>query len=337
MKCIGHERVIDALSNQYDEGRMEISVVHGPYQVGKTYIAIELEKRHDAVYMMGRMANETTHVEALSKALNLPRDAFSSLEEAFTCVFEESLKRRMMLIIDDYPALVDAVPQAPILLRDMMSRYGEYGQLFIVVIGTSVDQLKGRIIGEASLIAPFVRNYHEVAPLTVDDVRALPWHFSDDESTIIHRITNGMPSYLAHIDARLSLEDNVIELFFKPTGVLFSEPQRILGRDIRNLSAANAILSSLAKMDKPFYMELSNASEIKSGTFATRLGDLMEMHIVGRVQGGSRGPLKYSDYHFTNTMFEFWYTYVFPNLEDIYRGKGAQVYKGAVKSYFIKK
>lgn len=35
MKCSNHEAVIDAIMEQYNQGRMEMSVVHGPYSVGK--------------------------------------------------------------------------------------------------------------------------------------------------------------------------------------------------------------------------------------------------------------------------------------------------------------
>ena len=58
-----------------------------------------------------------------------------------------------MLIIDDYPSFVDTVPQAPIILRDLMETYRDHGKVFVLLMGTHVDELKGRILGESSLIA----------------------------------------------------------------------------------------------------------------------------------------------------------------------------------------
>ncbi len=37
--------VIDAIMELYNQDRMEMSVVHGPYSVGKTYIARALQAR----------------------------------------------------------------------------------------------------------------------------------------------------------------------------------------------------------------------------------------------------------------------------------------------------
>ena len=145
-----------------------------------------------------------------------------------------------------------------------------------------------------------------------------------------------MPGNLVHIDPTASVDDNIVRLFFRPEGALYMEPQRLLMRYIRNAGAANAILYALAQLDKPFYTELCHASELKSGTFATRMADLLDMAIIGRLQGGSRGPLRYSDYHFVNTMFQFWFEYVFPYMEDIHCGDGPHVYDTMVKPVFAK-
>ena len=66
------------------------------------------------------------------------------------------------------------------------------------------------------------------------------------------------------------------------------------------------------------------------------MADLLDMAIIGRLQGGSRGPLRYSDYHFVNTMFQFWFEYVFPYMEDIHCGDGQHVYDTMVKPVFAK-
>ena len=95
---------------------------------------------------------------------------------------------------------------------------------------------------------------------------------------------------------------------------------------MKNITGANAILSGLATLERPYYVELLQASQIKSGTFTSRLNDLMSMGLVGRIQANSRGPAKYADYHFTNSMFHFWYRYVYKYWGDIVRGNGADVY-----------
>ena len=334
MKCSNHEAVVDAIVEQYNQGRMEMSVVHGPYSVGKTYIARELQNRlgkNHTIYLLGRLANESIHIRSIERALEVPTGEYKTLEDALRGVFQASLDKRILLIIDDYPSFVDTAPQAPLVLRDLMETYRDHGNIFVLLMGTHVDELKGRILGESSLIATYIHSYFKVNPCTHDDVRALGWDYTDEDLAKIYYVTGGMAGNLVHIDSSLSVDENIVRLFFKPQGLLCMEPQRLLMRYIRNVGAANAILYALAQLDKPFYTELCHASELKSGTFATRMADLLDMEIIGRIQGGSRGPLRYADYHFVNTMFQFWYQFVFPHLEEINCGQGQYIYNTIAK------
>ena len=334
MKCSNHEAVVDAIVEQYNQGRMEMSVVHGPYSVGKTYIARELQNRlgkNHTIYLLGRLANESIHIRSIERALEVPTGEYKTLEDALRGVFQASLDKRILLIIDDYPSFVDTAPQAPLVLRDLMETYRDHGNIFVLLMGTHVDELKGRILGESSLIATYIHSYFKVNPCTPDDVRALGWDYTDEDFAKIYYVTGGMAGNLVHIDSSLSVDENIVRLFFKPQGLLCMEPQRLLMRYIRNVGAANAILYALAQLDKPFYTELCHASELKSGTFATRMADLLDMEIIGRIQGGSRGPLRYADYHFVNTMFQFWYQFVFPHLEEINCGQGQYIYNTIAK------
>ena len=334
MKCSNHEAVVDAIVEQYNQGRMEMSVVHGPYSVGKTYIARELQNRlgkNHTIYLLGRLANESIHIRSIERALEVPTGEYKTLEDALRGVFQASLDKRILLIIDDYPSFVDTAPQAPLVLRDLMETYRDHGNIFVLLMGTHVDELKGRILGESSLIATYIHSYFKVNPCTPDDVRALGWDYTDEDLVKLYHVTGGMPGNLVHIDPSLSVDENIVRLFFKPQGLLCMEPQRLLMRYIRNVGAANAILYALAQLDKPFYTELCHASELKSGTFATRMADLLDMEIIGRIQGGSRGPLRYADYHFVNTMFQFWYQFVFPHLEEINCGQGQYIYNTIAK------
>ena len=178
MKCVNHEAVIDSIMEQYEKACMDMSVVYGPYSVGKTYIAKELQNRltsNHVVYLLGRLANESVHIRSIERGLDMPSGSFRTLEEALRRVFQMSVDKHMMFIIDDYPALVDTAPQVPILLRELMETYRDYGKMFVLLMGTHVDELKGRILGESSLIAPYIHSHFKVEPFKLVDVSALCW------------------------------------------------------------------------------------------------------------------------------------------------------------------
>ncbi len=76
------------------------------------------------------------------------------------------------MVIDDYPSLVEAVPQFPIHLRDLLDTYKDTSRLNIILMANGLEQLDGRIIGDRSLIAPFVSEYLEVKPFSLVDMKS---------------------------------------------------------------------------------------------------------------------------------------------------------------------
>ena len=53
-----------------------------------------------------------------------------------------------------------------------------------------------------------------------------------------------------------SIDTNIINLFFPYRALSFEETQNILHRDMKNITGANAILSGLATLERPYYVEL---------------------------------------------------------------------------------
>ena len=340
MNFVGRAEIIERIQSRIAMGQMSLCVVYGPHRSGKSYVASQLVRRHKAIYLAGRMANESVHVADINRALEArfvpvnAQDTFEpveSLQQAFVRLFESSVKTPQTVVIDDYPSLVEAVPQFPIHLRDLLDTYKDTSRLNIILMANGLEQLDGRIIGNRSLIGPFVSEYLEVKPFSLVDMKSLGLHYAKDDLRTVFAVTGGLPAYVQYFDNGESIDTNIINLFFSVTGALFEETQYILHRDMKNITGANAILTGLASLERPYYVELLQESQIKSGTFTSRLNDLMSMGLVGRIQASSRGTAKYADYHFTNSMFHFWYRYVYKYWGDIVRGYGADVYYNHVK------
>ena len=190
MNFVGRAEIIESIQSRIVEGNMSLCVVYGPHRSGKSYVASQLVRRHKALYLAGRMANESVHVADMNRALEarfVPTDdqdkfePVDSLHQAFIGLFESSVKTPQTVVIDDYPSLVEAVPQFPIHLRDLLDTYKDTSRLNIILMANGLEQLDGRIIGERSLIGPFVSEYFEVKPFSLVDMKSLGLHYAKDD------------------------------------------------------------------------------------------------------------------------------------------------------------
>ncbi|MFQ8977672.1 MAG: AAA family ATPase, partial [Veillonella sp.] len=245
MNFVGRAEIIESIQSRIAMNQMSLCVVYGPHRSGKSYVASQLVRRHKALYLAGRMANEAIHVADMNRALEarfVPTDEqdkfepITSLQEAFEGLFESSVKTPQTVVIDDYPSLVEAVPQFPIHLRDLLDTYKETSQLNIILMANGLEQLDGRIIGDRSLIGPYVSEYFEVKPFSLVDMKSLGLHYAKDDLRTVFAVTGGLPAYVQYFDNGESIDTNIINLFFSVSGALFEETQHILHRDMKNIT-----------------------------------------------------------------------------------------------------
>ncbi len=196
-------------------------------------------RRHKALYLAGRMANEAIHVADMNRALEarfVPTDEQGQIRtRSLACkrplrgYLKSSVKTPQTVVIDDYPSLVEAVPQFPIHLRDLLDAYRETSHLNIILMANGLEQLDGRIIGDRSLIGPYVSEILRGETVLLGGHEILrAFHYAKDDLRTVFAVTGGLPAYVQYFDNGESIDTNIINLFFSVSGALFEETQHIL-------------------------------------------------------------------------------------------------------------
>ena len=138
------------------------------------------------------------------------------------------------MVIDDYPSLVEAVPQFPIHLRDLLDTYKD------------TSRLKHHFDGKWSGAARWPHHWRTQPHRSVR-VRILrgetillggyeilgPSLYAKDDLRTVFAVTGGLPAYVQYFDNGESIDTNIINLFFSVSGALFEETQNILHRDMK--------------------------------------------------------------------------------------------------------
>ena len=70
--------------------------------------------------------------------------------------------------------------------------------------------------------------------------------FTSEEQAVLYGVTGGIPEYLSRINPRISLDKNLIELFFDESGRLFEEPVNLLKQELREPATYHSIISAIA-------------------------------------------------------------------------------------------
>lgn len=109
-------------------------------------------------------------------------------------------------------------------------------KLFLSVICTKSLYKKIAVGTNQIFLKPF--NYYESAQF-------LP-NYSNEDKAIVYGVTGGVAKYLTLFDDNISLDENLINNFFKPSGYLYEEPANLLMQEFRSINTYNNVIEVCA-------------------------------------------------------------------------------------------
>jgi hypothetical protein len=148
--------------------------------------------------------------------------------------------------------------------------------------------------------------------------------FSYEDTLTLFSVTGGVPEYLSRVDKSLSVQENVRDLFFNPSGRLFEEPTNLLKQELKMPETYNAIIAAIAGGSSKLN-EIATKVGIETSQTSKMLSTLISLGIVRKEIPVTEAKSKKSIYILNDWMFVFWYRFVLPEISRITAGVGEEV------------
>lgn len=156
---VGRENELDFFQRIYDKGGFAYLVVYGDPGVGKTAFVREFTKDKTTVYFTGRDVSEAEHVSTLVEAVNqvLGKEVWPTCEHpwrrggflfqyALEDLFAYSTEHRFVLVIDDYPKIVESVMGASSILQRLIDEYKDSSQMMLLLCGGPEEYMREKVM-----------------------------------------------------------------------------------------------------------------------------------------------------------------------------------------------
>lgn len=329
---IGRKRELAALQKQYIGNQFEFTVIYGRRRVGKTAIINEFVKDKDVIYFTGVESNADQNLKNLSQSImslnpDLPVGSeFPSFQAALEFVFSLAKDKRIVFVMDEYPYVAKASKTMASTLQLLIDRYQDTSKLFLILCGSSMSYMEDHVLAYKAPLYGRRTAQMKIRPFAFTEVCEFFQNFSDEDKAIAYGIVGGTPQYLLQVNDRLSIKENIQDIYLNPNSFLFEEPLNLLKQEVREPANYNAIISAIATGAT----KLSEISgKVKEDTSActayirnlTSLGILKKETPYGEV--GNRKTI----YTIEDNMFRFWYRFVADNISLISRGATEIAYK----------
>ncbi len=333
---IGREKELAKLQAMYNSNRFEMPVFYGRRRVGKTTLITEFCKGKKAIYYQSIKATAKTNLEGLSRAVwgtLMPEQEmppFSSLEQLLKYVTDQARHERLILVIDEYPYWAEDDSSISSVLQSCIDHMMLDSKLFLILCGSSMSFMENQVLGYKSPLYGRRTAQFKMQPFTFFESQRMLKGFSLEDQAILYGCTGGIPLYMQDVDPHKTVDENIISMFFDPTGRMFEEPGNLLKQELSNPAVYQTLLQAISNGASRLN-ELAQAVSKETAAATAYVNQLIELGIIIKETPATEKAGKKTIYTLSDSMFRFWYSYVMPGLSLISAGHGDIFYKQRVK------
>ena len=327
---IGREEELSVFQKLYDKNTFQMAVIFGRRRIGKTTFVnkfIEKNKCKSVSFvstemteseLLSRMGKDV--LENLAPSLS-DKIKFDSFDAIFDFLGEAAQKEKIIFVIDEYPYLAKACPYMNSLLQKYIDHNWKNTNLFFILLGSLISFMREDVLGSNAPLHGRANLEIKMNPFGYKETGLFIPSYNAESKAIVYGVTGGVAKYLEQFDKKLSLDENIENLFFS-RNAFFSDEQikTIATGEKSNPAAYNSMINAIAN-GKTKYNEIQTATGMSDISFC--LKNLMASEIVERRE--SSKPY----YVIADTMLDFYFRYVMPGASLINSGKG--------KAYYTKK
>ena len=238
---VGREKELRDLQRLYEEDSFQMFVLYGRRRVGKTTLLNEFCKGKGTIFYSAEQSSRKSNLDKFSQQIfsyygetNL--QPFLDWEKAFSYIEEKQEGERLIVVLDEFPYLAQQDPSMISVLQHLIDHKLCFGRLFLILCGSYMGFMEKEVLGAESPL--FGRRTAQLKLKTFDffTAKEMMKGFSLEDQMLLYGILGGTPMYLARLNPKRSLQENITDLFLMPTGYLYEEPMLLLRQEVQEPS-----------------------------------------------------------------------------------------------------
>jgi len=343
MKFINRHQELDFLQKKYASNEAELIILYGRRRIGKTELLNEFSKDKKPLFFMGRAESKEDTLRRFNLLLmeyfndiTLARSALSGWESFFEYLAEKS-KKRLVLVIDEFPIIVDKFPEILSILQDKWDNMLKNSKIMLVLCGSSISMMEKYTLDYKSPIYGRRTGQWMVDRLNIVNMKEFFPHYSFEDILTVFSTIDTIPGYLVKFDADLPVWKNIENKILSKGEYLYEEVEILLREELRDTSNYMSILSAVAGGLTTFN-EIYNKTGLDKSLLSKYIFVLEKIGIIEKTQPVTlafKPKLKAigARYSLKDNFFDFWLRFVYTNLTELERGNSAAVAKAIQKEF----
>ncbi len=326
MNFINRKRELSLLDDVFNRDASQMMILYGRRRIGKTTLITHWLKHHvkgQGVYWVAHKSSSDMLLDKFSKVVQpFLKDVasgfrFSDWESALEQIFHLGRTRKLVLAIDEFPYLMESVPEFTSILQTLWDRDSHETRLMTLLSGSHYHMMceeflsgKGPLYGRSS--ADMLLEEIEPAEIGL----FLP-KYSDAQIVETYSVIGGVPKYLEMWDDRKTVFQNIEDVILSPVTIFRQEAIFLIQDEISEPRTYLAILESIGNGAKS-PSQISGQTGIPVNHMGKYLKTLRDLNFIRRVvslDAADRSSTRLTRYEIRDAYLKFYFYYIYPRLE----------------------
>jgi hypothetical protein len=308
------------LSELWASDRPELAFVLGRRRVGKSYLLARFARETGGLYYQATRRTEAEQLATLSSVIGDRFDdaalqrgvALPDWDRLLGYLAERSGGERLLVVLDEFPYLVDSAPALPSILQAWVDQSAST-RIKLVLSGSHITAMRQLEGNDQPLYGRRTRRL-VVAPFGVRDIGAFIPDYAPRDRLVAYGALGGLPGHLALADPSKDVATNAAALLLDPSGRLVDEAQHMLDAFLTDAVVHYSIIEAIATGDQT-WKGITNRTGRAGGALHRAVDWLVAMEVVERITPITEtrpDRSKRTFYRIADPYVAFWHRFVSP-------------------------
>lgn len=324
MEFINREKELAFLEGKWKEQRAQLIVLWGKRRIGKTELVKQFIKDKPHVYFLAESTSELEQLKRFSFAIGqffkeslLETRGFGEWEESFRYVKEKN--QRFVLVIDEFPYLIQSNPAIPSLFQKAWDEYWSKDNIYVILLGSSMAMMETEVLGYKAPLYGRRTGQWKIDPMSFESAGRFRKRKNFEDRLLHFSVAGGVPAYWVLFSQEKDFMKNLRDHVLRKGQMLYDEVEFILREELREPRYYFSLLQAISQ-GKQKLSEIVNATGIPQSMANKYLGVLSDLKIVARVIPVTEERALKSKkglYQITDEFFHFWFRFIYPKRAEI--------------------
>ncbi len=319
MEFIGRKEEQESINYLLNREGYNGCIIYGRRRMGKTELIKHCVLKNNVQSIIfqclesSEQENKNNLTDLISKIFEMKHLQFSSFMEAIEYLFELSINKKIVLVIDEYPYIRDLISGCDSKLQKIIDSYSSKSNLKLFLLGSSISTMEDVL----SLHNPLYQRFNQsilLKQMDYYDSSMFYESFSNEDKIKIYSVFGGVPFYNEQIDPKQSVKENIIRIISGRFAGLKDFIDIYLKEELRKVNNANVVFDAIA-IGTFHYTDILNKTHIgSSAQLTTILQKLIKMDLIEKVTPINEKTNKQkSRYRISDYCLRFYFNFIYRN------------------------